>query len=262
MPWKPEVRIYERLDYSFHQPIACIVLNHPGDANRVDLTMAMELRQVTQQVHEDGADVAVVTGTGHYFSVGRVDLTCPQGTDSRQWLEMHRAASALAAVSIPVIAAINGDALGQGLELALACDFRIAVQGAKLGIADPPNGCMPWDGGTQRLPQLVGRAVALEMLLMGRVLEAEEALKAGLVNMVVPPEKLDDQVQSFATKISKNAPIALRYAKEAVLKGADMTLEQGLGLEADLNIILQSTKDRAEGISSFLEHRTPWFAGE
>ena len=257
-----EAAIYTKLAYSFDPPIAKITLVNPGNSNQPDLAMAADLRLVAEQISENGAQVVVVTGAGSVFSVGRPDLSGAQAADVRQWLEMHRCASVIADITIPVIAAINGDALDQGLELALACDFRIASQGARLGITDLARGVVPWDGGTQRLSRLIGGASALEMLLTGRILDAQEALGHGLVNRVARPEELDAQVQLLAATMTTKAPIALRYAKEAVMKGAELPIDQGLRLEADLNILLQSTKDRAEGISSFLEKRGPRFAGQ
>ena len=157
---------------------------------------------------------------------------------------------------------LETDAIDHGLELALACDLRIAASEARLGLTDLSKGIVPWDGGTQRLPRLVGRTRALEMLLTSHLLNAEEACRWGLVNMVVEPEQLLSRAKEMALEVATGAPIASLYTKEAVLKGMDMTLAQGLGLEADLSIILQSTSDRAEGIRSFLEKRSPDFRGE
>jgi enoyl-CoA hydratase len=260
-------RGYRNIEYVFQPPIAYITLDRPHDSNRVDLPMAMELRQLVQQLREEeGAYVGVLTGRGTTFSSGRETLSLEesarQGYTPTEWLELHRAASAIASIEIPLIAAIKGDALDQGLELALACDMRIAARGARLGFDDLSRGTMPWDGGTQRLPRLVGRTLAAEMLLTCRRLDAEEAYRAGLVNMVVEPEELMESAKKVALTVASGAPIAARYAKETLLKGMDMTLEQGLRLEADLNLILQSTSDRAEGLRSFLEKRAPEFRGE
>ena len=258
---------YDALNYDFRPPIVFLTLNRPRVSNRVNLAMAMELRQVSQRLREEeGARAVVVTGRGTAFSSGRDPLSRSRverrNRTPAEGLDARRAAAALAEVKIPVIAAINGDAIDHGLELALACDLRIAAHGARLGFTDLSRGAVPWDGGTQRLPRLVGRGLALEMLLTARLLDAEEACRAGLVNLVVEPDELMGSAVSLATEIAAGGPIAARYAKEAVLKGMDMTLEQGLGLEADLSIILQSTSDRAEGIRSFLKKREPQFNGE
>ena len=124
-----------------------------------------------------------------------------------------------------------------------------------------PQGSFPWDGGTQRLPRVVGQARALELLLTGREVDAQEALDMGLVHRTVPAHRVQEAAQELAERVAGCAPIALRYAKEAVRAATETSLEAGFRLEADLNIILQSTQDRAEGIRSFLEHRTPRFQG-
>ena len=259
--------VYRTLAYKFEPPVVYITLDRTRAANRMNLAMAIELREVCQRLREtEDARVAVLTGRGRAFSSGRERLRLTKGTGQiyteAGWLELHRAASALAKVELPVIAAVNGDAIDHGLEMALACDLRIASRGAFLGFTDLSRGIIPWDGGTQRLPRLVGRARALEMLLTCRLMDAEEAYRAGLVTMVADPESLMSCVEKVALEIGAGAPIAARYAKEAVLKGMDLTLEQGLGLEADLNVILQSTSDRAEGLRSFIQRREPKFKGE
>ena len=259
-------RAYSTIRYQLTPPVGTITLHRPRAGNRVNLAMALELGEVCRLLREDGALAAILTGRGQVFSSGRTKLSASRRADTAvtpaEWLELHRASPALAALEMPVIAAINGDALDHGLELALTCDLRVAARGARLGFTDLSRGIVPWDGGTQRLSRLVGRAHSLEMLLTSRVMEAEEALEWGLVNAVVEPEDLRRTAQELALEIASGAPIAARYAKETVLKGMDMTLEQGLRLEADLNVILQSTSDRTEGLRSFFEKRDADFMGE
>jgi enoyl-CoA hydratase len=161
----------------------------------------------------------------------------------------------------PVIAAINGDAIGHGLELALACDIRIAMVTSRFGLPHIKTGLIPRDGGTQRLPRLVGRDKALEMILTGEMIEAQEAYRIGLVNKIVPPGELITVAMDMAKEMASKGPIALRYAKEAIYKGMDVTLEQGLRLEADLYLLLHTTRDRTEGINAFRKKRTPKFEG-
>ena len=253
---------HNTLVYRCSPPLAFIELITTSEPDRAGPDMASELAQVCQLVRQEPKVLVVVlSGRGQVFSssVDRLDL----GPDRREGhtpierIKLHRAASHLASIEVPTIAAIGGDALDHGLELALACDLRVVSKGVKLGFTGLSRGVIPWDGGTQRLPRLVGRTLALEMLLTCRMLESHEAFDAGLVNLVVEPEDLMDRTLKLAHKIASGAPIAARYAKEAVLKGMDMSLEGGLRLEADLNIILQSTDDRAEGIAAFLEKREP-----
>ena len=244
-----------------------VTLNRPRASNRVNLDMAMELVQVCQRIQEEkGARVVVLTGGGRFFSSGRETISFTQSArgiySPSEWLALHRAATALAGVALPLVAAINGDAIDQGLELALACDLRIAARGVKLGFRDLALGAFPWDGGTQRLPRLVGKTRALDMLLTSRLMDSDEACRVGLVNTVVEPDGLMGHANSVALEIASGAPIAARYAKETVLKGMEMPLEEGLRLEADLNFILQSTSDRAEGLRSFLEKGKPEYHGE
>ena len=259
--------LFRTLTYTRRGPAVYLALNRPRAFNRVNLLMAQEIRQACEFLQqEEGLRVMVLKGKGAYFCSGGDVPSAARGVKRgytySQWLELHRPASSLAAVPLPLVAAINGDAIDQGLELALACDFRIATHGARLGLTQLHRGVIPWDGGTQRLPRVIGRAQTLEMLLGAQVLEAKEARAFGLVNLVVARGSLMDAVENICSAIASGGPIAARYTKEAVLKGMDMSLEQGLALEADLNLILQSTADRAEGIRSFLKKREPQFTGE
>ncbi len=254
---------YTTLIYDLSPPIATITLHRPTAGNRVNDAMAAELRHACQRLREDSIHAAIVTGSGASFSSGRETYgPSPEEEAPADWLCRRRAAVALAGVEVPLVAALNGDAIDQGLELALACDLRLAAEGASLGFTDIERGTIPWDGGTQLLPRLVGKGLALEMLLTSRLVDAEEARRRGLVNEVVKPSRLMGRALEVAGVIASGAPIALRYAKEAVLKSMDVTLEQGLGLEADLSVVLQTTQDREEGLSSFAEKREPEFRGE
>ena len=246
-----------------------MTLTRPESGNRIDSALAMELRQACQAVRDDeDIYLLILMGAGQTFSVGRepppfetpqqIPKESPMGPG---WLEQLQVASSLAALPIPVIVAVNGDALDHGLELALAGDLRVAATNATFGLTDLSRGVLPWDGGTQRLPRLVGPAWARDMVLTSRVIDATEALAIGLVNRVVEGDQLLGEVHQMADAIVAGGPIAARYAKEAVQKGMDLSLPQGLGLEADLNVILQSTTDRAEGIESFLQRRDPRYTG-
>jgi enoyl-CoA hydratase/carnithine racemase len=162
----------------------------------------------------------------------------------------------------PILAAINGFALGGGLELALACDIRIAAENATLGLTEVNLAIIPGRGGTQRLPRLVGKGKALEMILTGARIPAAEALRIGLVERVVPTGEALKAATELARTIAEKAPIALRYAKEAVVKGLGMALDDGLRLEGDLSTLLRTTEDRLEGAKAFLEKRKPRWAGK
>ena len=258
---------------------ATITLASPASRNLIDAELAEEFCDACQEIDADeSARLLVVTGSGDCFSVGRqapgsdasedgtAESTGESSSEQRTaqlilHLERLRVADCLADLSIPVIVALNGDAIGHGLELALAGDLRIAVAHARFGLAEPNRLSFPWDGGTQRLPRLVGPAWALDLALTSRLVDAEEALRLGLVNRVVAPEQLPGEVKRLAASILAGGPVAAKYAKEAVGKGMDLSLAQGLRLEADLSVILQSTADRAEGIASFKERRSAKFSG-
>ena len=261
-----EIR-YRSLNFQLDGSVATVTLARPKSGNRIDGDMAAELREVCRAIGEDdGVRVLIITGEGESFSVGReqppADLIPESSEGFLSWVSLLQVASWVAGVIVPVIAAINGDALDHGLELALGADLRVAAREARLGLTDLGHGAFPWDGGTQRLPRLAGPAWARDMILTGRIVEAPQALNIGLVNHVWEKDELLEQTRQLAASIVAGAPIAARYAKEAVQAGMDLTLPQGLRLEADLNILLHSTEDRIEGIRSFLERRPPEFQGE
>ena len=238
-----------------HDSIATILLVRSRAKNRVNALLARELAEACAAVADDDAiRVVVLTGRGADFSVG---WELPE-----RGQDLFRAADAVAGLRKPVVAAINGDCIGQGLELALACDLRVAVRRARLGLPQAAHGLLPWDGGTQRLPRLVGRPNALRLLLTGELVTADEALRMGLVHHVTDDDSLDRGVEELTLPLLDGAPVAAAYAKEAVTAGMDLTLAQGLRLEADLNILLHTTEDRSEGIRSFLKRRTPRYRGQ
>ncbi len=248
--------------YTKKDHIGQITLNSPEDGNRLSLEMTQELAEVCSQINGDEEIyLAVITGAGDVFcSGGEIKHLMSSGSGD----EIPGAISAAAAVASldrPTLAAINGEAIGEGLELALACDLRIASEKARLGLPQIIEGRIPVDGGTQRLSRIVGKGKALEMVLTGEIIEAQAAFEIGLVNKVVSPENLASEVETIAKTIASKAPLAMRYAKEAVNKGLDLTLEQGLRLEADLYFLLHTTSDRTEGIQSFLMKKKPEYKG-
>ena len=246
--------------------IAVILLNRPQSSNLISLDIASKLKVICQRINEnDSTRVVILTGVGDVFSRGRDVFAHNSYTPDLtigQWLELHQVSRTLAELNVPSIAAINGDAIDHGLELALACDFRLATRGVRLGFTDLPKGIIPWDGGTQRLARLIGRAKAMELLLTSRKVETKEALSMGLISLVTQKNKVLAAAKGLAYDIASSAPIAVRYTKEAVHKGMDLSLIQGLALEADLSFLLQSTQDRIEGLTSFLEKRNPQYTGK
>jgi len=240
---------YSTIIYAVKDHVAAITLN------RLNLEMAQELAEVCRLINQDKAIYAVtVTGSGDAF--------CSFGDAEPGDLPPCHPAAAIAGIEKPVIAAINGDALGPGLELALSCDIRLASDKARFGFPGVARGLIPTEGGTQRLPRIVGRGKALEMILTAGTINAGEALEIGLVSRIVPRKELIAEAEALAKDIAGKGPIALRFIKEAVNKGLDLTLKQGLRLEADLYFLLHTTEDRTEGITAFLEKRKPKFKGK
>ena len=185
------------------------------------------------------------------------DMKISAGADGKLWSIVEP----ISRLYQPVIVGINGDAIGQGLEMALACDIRIASDISHFGLPYIYAGMIPWDRGTQQLSRLVGKSKAMEMILLGETIDAKEAYRIGLVNRIVSPPEVRVVVSDMARGIASKGPIALMYAKEAIYKGMDLTLEQGLLLEADLYFLLHTAHDRTEGIKSFQEKRRPQFKG-
>jgi len=235
--------------------------NHVGyiklNVEKIDLAAAQELERICGEIIGDNeVYLAVLTGNGGIFNRGaEIDEIINAG------FPVKTPAESIASLLCPVIAAVNGDALDEGLELALACDLRISAKNAHFGLSGVAKGKMPVDGGTQRLSRIAGKAVALEMILTGEPISAARAFECGLVNKIVPENSLEEEVENITAILSQKAPFALRYAKESVNSGLDLTLEQGLKLEADLYFLLHTTGDRTEGIRAFQEKRKPEFKG-
>ncbi len=264
---------YETILYEKNANIGIITLQRPNVLNALDSQMTRELIDIADAIDDDDAVRAVVlAGAGERaFSVG-MDLKelveNAEGVDDPAILQdiRHRLWSLnpcerLAKLTKPTIAAIRGYALGAGLELTLACDMRVASEDAQFGFPEVHLGIIPALGGTQRLPRLIGRAKATEMIMTGEPISAAEAYRVELVNQVVSADALLPAAIQIASKLATYGPIALRFAREAISKGLDMTFDQGLHLETDLYAVLQTTEDRAEGIRSFREKRKPTFTG-
>lgn len=243
--------------------VGIITLNRSEQKNAITAQTAAELKEISNEVGwASGIRVILLTGEGEHFSIGTETEAYSSFKTREEFINNISVASVIGSLTQPVIAAIKGNAFGQGLELALASDLRISSKDALFAMPQIKNNEIPFDGGTQRLPRLVGRTKALEMIFQGLTLDAEEAQRTGLVNSIVPMNELMPTALKMAEDLASKGPIALRHAKEAVMKGMDMTLEQGLRLEADLYLLLHTTKDRTEGITAFREKRDPHFEGK
>jgi enoyl-CoA hydratase/carnithine racemase len=229
--------------------VATITLDSADARNALDPAMRAELADACASVASDDAvRVVLLTGAGATFATGDEPMPSPDEPSP---------AADLAALPQPTVAWVNGDCLDMGLELALACDVRVAGPHARMAMRQVASGSLPWNGGTQRLVRIAGRGHALRLLLAGDVVTADEALGMGLVQQIGGREA----AMALAERIAAAGPIAVAYAKEAVLAAGDTTLDQGLRLEADLAILLHATADCAEGLRAFSERRVPRFEG-
>ena len=242
--------------------IAIITLNREEALNAIDQVMLEELSHALISFKQDNnLLVGIFTGTGKAFSIGAdIGSLLPQ-MQEETGLQQCGPPTIMRGLSMwkPLIAAINGAALGGGLELALACDIRIAAENAIFAFPEVTLGLVPGWGGTQRISHAVPLAIASELLLLGRPINASRALQTGLVNKVVPADGLMDAAISYARNICNNAPLAVNTAKQCLLRGLGMPLESGLELEKSCNDYLVSTKDFAEGTRAHLEKRKPAF---
>lgn len=250
--------LYKKKDH-----VGLITLNRPKSRNAINAQMVAELSDIRNEINADSETrVVVLTGKGaKFFCMGTESTELSSTEDRAKLMERLSIASCIYKIDLPVISAINGDATGQGLELALACDLRICTKSARFAMPHVTLGEIPWDGGTQRLSRLVGKGKAMEMILLGETIGSREALRIGLVHRVVEPKSLLREAMSMAKGLAQKSPIALRFVKEAICKGLDLTLWQGLRLEADLYFLLHTTHDRTEGINAFREKRPPRFEG-
>ena len=254
------------VDLTFRDGAAVLTLNRPEALNALSFAIIEEIGAKLDEVARSDARVLLVTGAGEKAFIAGADIAHMSNFTPLEAREFSKNGQdilfRLEALPIPVIGCVNGFALGGGLELAMTCDIRIAAEHARLGQPEVNIGRMPGGGGTQRLPRFVPRAIAAEILLTGESINAQEAYRIGLVNMVVPPDQLMPAAKQIAETICKKGPLGIRAAKEAMIRGYSMTLEEGLQLETELGRSVMVSKDFAEGRKAFMEKRTPEYKGE
>jgi enoyl-CoA hydratase len=249
---------YHEIRLELEPPLARLILRGREANNRVSMRMLSELADGAARLHDDDTvRCLILTAEGADFCAGWAGDTFAEGVDLGP-----DPFTPLTSLPQPVVCATRGAAVSAGLELALTADVRICAADATFALPETAHGLLPRAGGTQRLARATGAGTALAMVLAGEHLDAAGALARGLVSKVVPPAELEAATMAIANAIAARGPIATRYAKEAVRRGADLTLEQALRYETDLTIILQTTEDRAEGVRAFVEKRkNPDFKG-
>jgi len=252
--------------YETKGAIAYVTVNRPKVLNALNTPTWSDLRRAFEQVRDDAAiRGAILTGAGNKAFIAGADISELAKVTAFEAEQSSRfgqeVLDLIENLGKPVIAAINGFALGGGCETAMACTLRLAVETAKFGQPEVALGLIPGGGGTQRLPRLVGKGRALQLILSGDMISAEEAYRIGLVNEIVPAADLIARAEAILTKIASNAPIAIKFALEAANKGMDTSQGEGLLLEASYFGLCAATDDKREGTSAFLEKRAPQFHG-
>lgn len=257
----------EGLSVEFEGYNCLITINRPEQMNALNFPTLKELQKLIKDLRFNSSlRTVIITGAGTKAFCAGADLKERAGLTNIQVKEflytIRNTLTEIENLQVPVIAAINGLALGGGTELALACDIRLASETATLGLTEVSLGIIPGAGGTQRMARLLGKGIAKEIILTGRKLTAHEALNLGLVNKVVSSDNLTDAALEMAGLINNNAPIAVQQAKFAINQGSEVDLETGLNIEAKAYEICLPTKDRLEGLAAFKEKRKPQYWGE
>ena len=255
--------MYTTIHYDKQDGIGILTIDRPEALNALNSAVIGELEQQIAQVESDKTlGALIITGAGRSFVAG-ADIGEQQPMDLDQGRRWGQRGSALMRriekLEIPTIAAVNGFALGGGCELALSCDIILASEKARFGQPEVGLGITPGFSGTQRLPRRIGIAKAKELIFSGRHVKADEALAIGLVNAVYPPEELMDGAIAMSKSFTKNAPIAVKYAKACIDRGMQMDIDDGIALENELFAMCYATKDQKEGMKAFLEKRPAVF---
>lgn len=257
---------FETIRCEVRDGVAVVTVQRPQVLNALNRQAVAELGRAFLQLRDDpGVGGVILTGSGEKAFVAGADIGEIHALDMQSGREFaligQRVLSLIEGLGKPVIAAVNGFALGGGCELAMACTLRLASPNARLGQPEVKLGVIPGFGGTQRLPRLVGPAAALDLLLTGRTVAADEALAMGLVQRVVPQDQLLAEAEKLLREIMANAPLAVRLCLEAVQRGAALPLADALALEADLFALSTGSADAKEGTAAFLAKRKPDFKG-
>ncbi|WP_435361853.1 enoyl-CoA hydratase/isomerase family protein [Haloarchaeobius sp. DFWS5] len=251
-----------------HEPnlVATVTIDRPDARNAMNVQVRSELKDAFDAIEDSDVRAVILTGSddaGTFVAGADVtELRERTALEQRAFSKRPRVYEHVENLRQPVVARINGHALGGGCELAMACDVRVAREGSKVGLPEITLGLFPGGGGTQRLPRLVGEGRAMELILTGAVLDAEEAEADGLVDHVYTEESFDDEVDALADRMARHSPVALEFAKRAVQASGEMDLRNGVEYEAELFAQLLTTDDVDEGISAFLEDRDPEWTGE
>jgi enoyl-CoA hydratase/carnithine racemase len=256
----------ENVLYEKRGAIAYVTLNRPKVLNALKQAVFAELKSAFGDARNDASIRGVIlTGSGDKAFAAGADIAEMSNYTGIEAGEATRRAQEVTEIienlGKPVIAAVNGFALGGGCELSMACTIRLAVEGAKFGQPEVKIGIMPGAGGTQRLPRLVGKGRALQLILTGEVISAQEAYRIGLVNEIVPSSNLIPRAEAILNQIISNAPLGVKFSIEAVNKGLEASVSEGLLLEASLFAVCAGSEDKKEGTSAFLAKRAPQFQG-
>jgi enoyl-CoA hydratase len=257
----------DRVLFAKKENIAYITLNRPEELNCLDYETLNQLENIVDAIHVDrDIRVVILTGAGDKSFCSGADLKerrhFTESQVRRSVNKIRRVCDRIEELPQPTIAAINGYCFGGGLELALACDFRFAVEQAKMGLTEVSWAIIPGGGGTQRLPRLIGISKAKELILTARKIDARTAENLGILNGVVTKDELLPKCLEFATEIMQNGPIAVSQAKYAINYGSSVDLKTGLAIEAKAYEVIIPTKDRTEALQAFKEKRKPVFRGE
>lgn len=258
--------MFKTIKYEIKDNIGFLTINKPEVLNALDKVVLEEIDLVIDMVDKnEDVRVLIITGEGRSFvagaDIGAQSVLNTEG--GRNWSRIGAGIfRRLELLSIPTIAAVNGFALGGGCELAMACDMIIASEKAKFGQPEVSLGITPGFSGTQRLPRKVGVAKAMELILTGEMIRADEALRIGLVNKVVEAENLMKEAIDLANRIIKNGPLAVKYSKAVINRGVEIDLDSAIALENEIFALCFATQDQKEGMNAFLEKREAVFVGE